>query len=222
MSKNDSFRYIKFYNYINLFLLLLNKNKLLLLYYISVDLINKVTILKEIKTNVVHCTLCKLCYGRKNAVPGCGNLNTKILFVGEAPGKTEDKIGLPFIGFAGKILEESLEKAGLNRADVYITNVVKCRPPNNRVPDKDEIFTCLQYLKREIQIISPSIVCILGATALKSLLNLNSLQSYHGKIIICDKIKYFITYHPAATIYNNTLRELFFNEINMVVNMVKK
>jgi uracil-DNA glycosylase len=185
-------------------------------------LINKVTIFEEIKTNVVHCTLCKLCYGRKNAVPGCGNLNTKILFVGEAPGKTEDKIGLPFIGFAGKILEESLEKAGLNRADVYITNVVKCRPPNNRVPDKDEIFTCLQYLKREIQIISPSIVCILGATALKSLLNLNSLQSYHGKIIICDKIKYFITYHPAATIYNNTLRELFFNEINMVVNMVKK
>ena len=115
MSKNDSFRYIKFYNYINLFLLLLNKNKLLLLYYIPVDLINKVTIFEEIKTNVVHCTLCKLCYGRKNAVPGCGNLNTKILFVGEAPGKTEDKIGLPFIGFAGKILEESLEKAGLNR-----------------------------------------------------------------------------------------------------------
>ena len=184
-------------------------------------MINKVTIYEEIKTNVVNCTLCKLWHGRKKAVPGRGNLDTKILFVGEAPGKTEDNFGLPFVGFAGKILEEALEKAGLKRDDVYITNVVKCRPPNNRVPEKDEIFTCLNYLRKEIQIISPTIVCILGATALKSLLNLNGLQIYHGKIFVRDEIKYFITYHPAATIYSNALRDLFFNEINMVVNMVK-
>lgn len=184
-------------------------------------MIDKTKLYEDIKTNVVNCKLCKLCYTRNNAVPGRGNLDTKILFVGEAPGKNEDKFGLPFIGFAGKILEEALKKAGFKRDDVYITNIVKCRPPNNRVPEKDEINTCLQYLKKEIQIISPTIVCILGATALQSLLNLKSLQIYHGKIITHDKIKYFITYHPAATIYNNQLREMFFNEINLVVHMVK-
>lgn len=184
-------------------------------------MIDKTKLYEDIKTNVVNCKLCKLCSTRNNAVPGRGNLDTKILFVGEAPGKNEDKFGLPFIGFAGKILEEALKKAGFKRDDVYITNIVKCRPPNNRVPEKDEINTCLQYLKKEIQIISPTIVCILGATALQSLLNLKSLQIYHGKIIIRDKIKYFITYHPAATIYNNQLREMFFNEINLVVHMVK-
>jgi uracil-DNA glycosylase len=184
-------------------------------------LIDKTKSYEEIKTNVVNCTLCKLCHDRKNAVPGRGNLNSKILFVGEAPGKNEDFLGLPFIGFAGKILEESLNKAGLGREDVYITNIVKCRPPNNRVPEKDEIDTCLQYLRKEIQIISPTIVCILGATALQSLLNLKNLQKYHGKIITHDNVIYFITYHPAATIYNNDLRKVFFNEISLVVNMVK-
>ena len=186
-----------------------------------VDLIDKTKSYEEIKTNVVNCTLCKLCYYRKNAVPGRGNLTSKILFVGEAPGRNEDNLGLPFIGFAGKILEESLKKAGFGREDVYITNIVKCRPPNNRVPEKDEINTCLQYLRKEIQMISPAVVCILGATALQSLLNLKNLQKYHGKIITYDNIRYFITYHPAATIYNKDLRELFFNEISFVVNMVK-
>ena len=195
--------------------------KLLLITIYYVDLIDKIKLYEEIKTNVVNCTLCKLCYGRRNAVPGRGNLNSKILFVGEAPGRNEDNLGLPFIGFAGKILEESLKKAGLGREDVYITNIVKCRPPNNRVPEQDEITTCLRYLRKEIQIISPTVVCILGATALQSLLNLKNLQKYHGKIITYDNIKYFITYHPEATIYNNDLRELFFNEISFVVNMVK-
>lgn len=185
-------------------------------------MINKIQLYEDIKTKVVDCRLCKLCKTRNNAVPGHGNLDTKILFVGEAPGKQEDNRGLPFIGFAGKILEEALEKSGFKRNDVYITNIVKCRPPNNRVPDKDEIYTCLQYLKKEIQIISPNIVCILGATALQSILNLKSLQTYRGKIVIHDKIKYFITYHPAAIIYNNELRETFFKDINYVLDMAKK
>jgi uracil-DNA glycosylase len=196
--------------------------KLLLRYFLPIGLISKIKSYEDIKTKVVNCKLCKLCLTRNNAVPGHGNLDTKILFVGEAPGKNEDKMGLPFVGFAGKILEEALKKAGFERSDVYITNVVKCRPPNNRVPEKDEIATCLQYLKKEIQIISPNIVCILGATALQSILNLKSLTIYHGKIIISDKIKYFITYHPAATIYNSELREIFFKEISCAVNMAKK
>jgi uracil-DNA glycosylase len=184
-------------------------------------LVDKIKSYEYIKTKVVNCKLCKLCYTRNNAVPGHGNLDTKLLFVGEAPGKNEDNNGLPFIGFAGKILEDALKNAGYERNDVYITNVVKCRPPNNRVPDKDEIYTCLQYLKKEIQIISPNIVCILGATALQSILNLKSLHLYHGKILIRDKLQYFITYHPAATIYNSELREIFFKEIYSVVNIAK-
>ena len=95
------------------------------------------------------------------------------------------------------------------------------QPPNNPVPEKDEIDTCLQYLRKEIQIISPAIVCICWSNCFTSLLNLKNLQNYHGKIITYDNIRYFITYHPAATIYNNNLRELFFNEISLVVNMVK-
>ena len=141
--------------------------------------------------------------------------------LGEAPGKNEDKAGLPFVGYAGKILEEALKKAGFQRKDVYITNAVKCRPPNNRVPEPDEISKCIEYLKKEIQMISPSIVCILGATALQSLLNLKGLQRYHGKTIIYDGIKYFITFHPAATIYNSQLRDTFFSEINSIMKMTK-
>jgi len=184
-------------------------------------LINKLKLYDNIKKDVINCKLCKLCEGRNNAVPGQGSIDTKIIFVGEAPGRNEDKSGLPFVGFAGKILEEALKKAGFQREDVYITNVVKCRPPNNRVPEPDEISKCTGYLKKEIQMFSPSIVCILGATALQSLLNLKGLQRYHGKTIICDGMKYFITFHPAATIYNSQLRDTFFSEIKSVMEMIK-
>jgi len=184
-------------------------------------LTNKLNLYDNIKKDVINCKLCKLCEERNNAVPGQGSIDTKIILVGEAPGRNEDKAGLPFVGFAGKILEEALKKAGFQREDVYITNVVKCRPPNNRVPEPDEISKCTGYLKKEIQMFSPSIVCILGATALQSLLNLKGLQRYHGKTIICDGMKYFITFHPAATIYNSQLRDTFFSEINSVMEMIK-
>ncbi len=182
---------------------------------------DKIKSYDHIKTRVINCKLCNLCQGRINAVPGFGNLNSKILFLGEAPGKNEDIIGLPFVGIAGKILDEALKKGGIKRNDVYVTNVVKCRPPNNRVPEIAEILTCLQYLKQEIQIISPNIICILGATALQSVLNLKGLGRYHGKVIIHDDLRFFITYHPAATIYNNKLRDVFFKEIASLINMMK-
>jgi uracil-DNA glycosylase family 4 len=185
-------------------------------------LIDKIKSYNDVKTSVTNCRLCKLCNSRNNAVPGHGSLDAKILFVGEAPGKNEDKWGLPFIGFAGKLLGEALKKSGMDRDNVYITNVVKCRPPNNRVPDKNEIDTCLHYLENEIQIISPTIVCILGTTALQSVLNLKNMRLYHGKTITHNNIKYFVTYHPAATIYNNDLKELFFKEIGLVVDMAKE
>ncbi len=182
---------------------------------------DKIKLYNHIKDRVVSCTLCSLCQGRINAVPGYGNVNSKILFIGEAPGKNEDIYGLPFVGNAGKILDDALKKGGIERNNVYITNVVKCRPPNNRVPEISEILTCIPYLKQEIQLISPDIICILGATALQSVLNLKGLGRYHGKVIVRDDIKYFITYHPAATIYNNKLRDVFFKEITSLINMLK-
>jgi DNA polymerase len=185
-------------------------------------LTDKIKLYQAIQKDIVSCKLCKLCNGRNNAVPGRGNLDSKIIFIGEAPGRNEDNEGIPFVGFAGKILEQALSKAGIQKNDVYITNIVKCRPPNNRIPENDEVSTCTQqYLKKEIQIISPDIVCLLGATALQSLLNIKGLQRYHGKTIDQDGIRYFITFHPAATIYKKDLRDTFFNEINSVVNMIK-
>ncbi len=178
--------------------------------------------MEKIKDNIANCKLCKLCSDRKNPVPGFGNINTKVLFVGEAPGKNEDEKGLPFIGMAGRILDEAFEKAGIHRKEVYITNVVKCRPPNNRVPEQEEIDNCKRYLNEEIKLISPNIICILGATALQSILNLKGIHTLRGKTIVKDNNTYFITYHPAATIYNNKLKEIFFKDIENLFKSRKK
>jgi DNA polymerase len=159
---------------------------------------------------------------RINAVPGNGNFNAKVAFVGEAPGKNEDEKGVPFVGSAGKVLDKALEEAGFSREEVYITNVVKCRPPNNRVPNELEIDTCTSaYLKVELRTISPQIICILGATALKSLLGLEHMTSYRGKTISRPPLRYFVTYHPAATIYNNKLKQTFYSDIQKLFNLVK-
>ncbi|HJL67824.1 MAG TPA: uracil-DNA glycosylase, partial [Nitrosopumilus sp.] len=113
--------------------------------------------LEQVKQNVIECTKCELYKTRTNSVPGKGNFKSDVIFVGEAPGRNEDKQGEPFIGAAGKRLSLALEMAGVSRDDVYITNIVKCRPPNNRVPNTDERSTCQEYLKEEISIIKPKI-----------------------------------------------------------------
>jgi uracil-DNA glycosylase len=177
--------------------------------------------LESIKKEVIQCVLCGLSITRKNAVPGSGSINRKIILIGEAPGKNEDETGSPFVGSAGKILDQALIDARIERKEIYITNVVKCRPPNNRVPTDEEIRICTnQYLKKEIDIVSPKIICILGATALKSLLGLKSMTPYRGKIVKRPPLKYFITYHPAATIYNNKLKQIFFEDIQKLAKIV--
>jgi uracil-DNA glycosylase family 4 len=177
--------------------------------------------LEAIKKEVIQCVLCGLSISRKNAVPGSGSINRKIILIGEAPGKNEDETGSPFVGSAGKILDQALIDACIERKEIYITNVVKCRPPNNRVPTDEEIRICTgEYLKKEIDIISPKIICILGATALKSLLGLKSMTPYRGKIVKRPPLKYFITYHPAATIYNNKLKQIFFEDIQKLAKIV--
>jgi DNA polymerase len=142
--------------------------------------------------------------------------------VGEAPGKNEDKNGEPFIGIAGQRLTQALENAGISRESVYITNVVKCRPPNNRVPTISERNTCNEYIQKEISIIKPKIICILGNTAFNSILGGSEITKYRGKIVKKDKQFYFLTVHPAATIYNQELITVLKEDIVKLFNLIRE
>ena len=178
--------------------------------------------LETIKQNVVECTKCELCKTRTNSVPGKGNFQSDVIFVGEAPGRNEDKHGEPFVGAAGKKLSAALEGAGITREEVYITNVVKCRPPNNRVPNTTERDTCKEYLKKEISIIKPKIICVLGNTAFNSVLGGSEITKYRGKLAQKDKQLYFITIHPAATIYNQELISTLNNDIVKLFDLIRE
>ena len=178
--------------------------------------------LEIIKQNVIKCTKCDLCKTRTNAVPGKGNFQSDVIFVGEAPGRTEDKNGEPFIGVAGKKLSIALDEAGISRDDVYITNIVKCRPPNNRVPKTSERETCQEYLKQEISIIKPEIICILGNTAFNSILGGSEITKFRGKVVRKDNLLYFLTIHPAATIYNQKLIDVLKSDISKLFELIRE
>ncbi len=177
--------------------------------------------LQTVKENVIKCTKCDLCKTRINAVPGKGNFQSDVIFVGEAPGKNEDQNGEPFIGVAGKKLSVALEEAGISRDDVYITNIVKCRPPNNRVPTTNERDTCKEYLKQEIAIIKPKLICILGNTAFNSILGGSEITKFRGKVVRKDNLLYFLTIHPAATIYNQKLIDVLKNDIVKLFDLIR-
>ncbi|RMW39344.1 MAG: uracil-DNA glycosylase [Nitrosopumilus sp.] len=178
--------------------------------------------LETIKQNVIECTKCELCKTRTNSVPGKGNFQSDVIFVGEAPGRNEDKNGEPFVGAAGKKLSAALEGAGMSREQVYITNVVKCRPPNNRVPNTTERDTCKEYLKKEISIIKPKIICVLGNTAFNSVLGGSEITKFRGKIARKDNQLYFITIHPAATIYNQELISTLNSDIVKLFDLIRE
>ncbi len=178
--------------------------------------------LEKIKQNVIKCTKCDLCKTRTNAVPGKGNFQSDVIFVGEAPGRNEDRNGEPFIGVAGKKLSIALDEAGISREDVYITNIVKCRPPNNRVPKTSERETCQEYLKQEISIIKPEIICILGNTAFNSILGGSEITKFRGKVVRKDNLLYFLTIHPAATIYNQKLIDVLKSDISKLFELIRE
>ena len=182
----------------------------------SIDTIDR------IRAEVINCKLCNLCRNRTNAVPGEGNSAASIMFVGEAPGRNEDEKGRPFVGLAGKILDETLDKVGIVRSRIFVTNIVKCRPPGNRVPTEDERRVCKNYLEREISIVSPRFVCILGRTAYQSLLGGRSILGNHGKLIEKDSKLFFITIHPAAIIYNNKLRNALEKDMQTLVSECRR
>jgi uracil-DNA glycosylase len=178
--------------------------------------------LERIASEVIGCPLCKLSRTRKNAVPGEGHISAKIIFIGEAPGKNEDLRGKPFVGAAGSILDQAMEKAGIERSKVFITNVVKCRPPSNRIPEEDERIACQPYLQRQISLISPKIICILGNVAYSSILGGKSIAASRGKIVKKDGQRYFLTLHPAAAIYNRGLRITFERDLLKLSEEIKK
>jgi DNA polymerase len=178
--------------------------------------------LQKIKQQVTECTKCELSKTRNNSVPGKGNYKADVIFVGEAPGKNEDMKGEPFIGIAGKKLSIALESAGITRDEVYITNIVKCRPPKNRVPTTTERDTCQNYLEKEIEIIKPKIICVLGNTAFNSLLNGKEIIKFRGKTVRKNNQLYFLTVHPAATIYNQKLISVLKKDMKKLFKLIKE
>jgi DNA polymerase len=178
--------------------------------------------LQKIKQQVTECTKCELSKTRNNAVPGKGNYKADVIFVGEAPGKNEDMKGEPFMGIAGNKLSIALESAGIARDEVYITNIVKCRPPKNRVPTTTERDTCQNYLEKEIEIIKPKIICVLGNTVFNSLLNGKEIIKFRGKVVRKNNQLYFLTVHPAATIYNQKLISVLKKDMKKLFKLIKE
>src|SRR5579864_4034191 len=154
--------------------------------------------LKAIRDDLGDCVRCRLHKGRKNLVFGVGNVNAEIVFVGEGPGADEDEQGEPFVGRAGQLLNNMISAMGLKREQVYIANVVKCRPPGNRTPEKDECDTCGPFLLRQIEVIRPKVIVALGAVAAKYLLAINdSMANLRGRWYEFKGAKLAVTYHPA-------------------------
>jgi uracil-DNA glycosylase len=162
-------------------------------------------LIMQISDEVVRCTSCELCHTRKNAVPGEGPASARVMFVGEAPGRFEDIKGKPFVGPAGKILEAALSNTSISRSQAFMTNIVKCRPPGNRRPKLSEIIRCNDYLNKQISIIDPKVVCILGATAYSSILGGKEITLNRGQLLSFNERKYFLTIHPAAVLHRRSL-----------------
>ncbi len=190
----------------------------------------KEDMMKRLEEEIKFCSLCPLHVSRKNAVPGEGSLDAKVMFIGEAPGRKEDIQGRPFVGAAGKLLDQLLDLAGLRRDEVYITNVVKCRPPNNRDPAALEKSACQPYLERQIKIISPKLIVTLGRHSMMEILELagyraTSIMRERGRI---RKIKLFglevllmPTLHPAAALYNPRTKKLLEEDFLKIKEILK-
>ena len=169
--------------------------------------------LDEIRDQVTNCRRCALCEGRTNTVFGVGNPSARVLIIGEAPGKNEDLQGEPFVGAAGKYLNELLAIAGLSREDVFIANVLKCRPPGNRDPRPEEIETCAPYLREQTRTIDPEYIVTLGNFSTKFILKTEvGITRLRGTLQQAGRFKVFPIFHPAAALYDGKKREMLEND----------
>lgn len=174
---------------------------------------------EEIITEIISCQKCSLHRTRTRPVPGEGSIEAKMILIGEAPGANEDRTGRPFCGDAGKILDGLLSQVGLKREEIFIGNILKCRPPNNRNPEIEEIKACTPYLERQIEIIKPEIICTLGNYATGFIFEkfglkdkIQGISRIHGRIFdvngLYGKIRIIPMYHPAVAVYNINMKKI--------------
>jgi uracil-DNA glycosylase len=174
--------------------------------------------LLRVRQDLGECTRCKLHKGRNKIVFGDGNPKAELVFVGEGPGADEDAQGLPFVGRAGKLLTQMIEAMGLQRQDVYICNVVKCRPPENRQPEEEEVNTCSPFLFRQIDVIAPKVIVCLGAVAAKTLLQTNrGISQFRGQWLEFRGRKLLATYHPAYLLRNPAAKSEVWKDLQKVM-----
>lgn len=177
---------------------------------------------EQLEEDASKCQKCKLCTTRKNVVFGTGNKNADLMFIGEGPGADEDTQGIPFVGKAGKLMNMAFEAIGLKREDVYIANVVKCRPPANRNPQEDEANACLDYLRNQVILVKPKIIVLLGSVALKNILGKEyGITASRGKWIQKRGILYMPTWHPAALLRDETKKIDFIKDLQEVLEKYK-
>lgn len=185
---------------------------------------NKGETLESIKKDLGDCMRCSLHRERTKIVFGSGNPNAELVFIGEAPGRDEDLQGEPFVGRAGQLLTKIIEAMGMKRSDVYITNILKSRPPNNRVPEPDEVATCVPFLHRQLDVIKPKVIVTLGATAILSLLKLHGeakIGDLRGKWQEFNGFPVLPTYHPAFLLRNPNMKRVVWEDMKIVMKKLK-
>ena len=169
------------------------------------------------------CTKCPLHKSRTQAVPGDGKVSARVMLIGEGPGREEDESGHPFVGAAGRYLDHVLEGTGIERGDLFITNIVKCRPPGNRAPKTGEVETCTSnYLFEQIDLINPQLIMLLGGVAAKKLLGLKSINEARGRLIEHEGRQYIVGYHPAVRFYREDLGGKVKEDFSLLKRMLKK
>lgn len=178
---------------------------------------------EELEESIKNCNKCKLFTGRKNIVFGTGNKNADIMLIGEGPGADEDIQGEPFVGKAGQLMNKAFEALEIERNNVYIANIVKCRPPQNRVPEKEEANACMNYLRNQVILINPKIIVLLGSTALKNILGDEySITKVRGNWIEKKGIWYMPTFHPAALLRDDSKKIDFWKDLKLVKEKLKE
>ena len=178
--------------------------------------------LESLAAEISNCARCLLHRGRTKAVPGAGPADAEIMFIGEAPGFHEDQQGLPFVGAAGSFLDELLDSIGLKRQDVYITNVIKCRPPGNRDPLPEEVEACKSYLDRQIELIQPKLVVTLGRFSMARAFPKARISRIHGQPCKISGVIYYPMYHPAAALHQPSLRRTVEEDMHRIPELIKQ
>ena len=178
---------------------------------------------EQLEAECKQCKKCRLCQTSNNVVFGVGNKETKIMFIGEGPGADEDRLGEPFVGRAGQLMDMAFQTVGIKRKEVYIANIVKCRPPANRNPEEDECTACMNYLRNQVILVKPQIIVLLGSVALKNILGKDfGITSSRGKWIEKKGIKYMPTWHPAALLRDETKKIEFIKDLKLVIEELNK